>query len=208
MVAMTISLLLLAGVLSVLYTSRLTYDENTRFARLQEYARSSLELMLRDLRGAGYPGCARAIDTDDIRNLITTPNSLRYNLTRPVEGFEGTDGVFAPAIDATVLPSATVGNDVLVIRTIASALPPFVTNANYAGGAAAVHDDRRRPADAREQLSVGEHLRRLSERRCRHVGHAAARHRRDPAADDRSRDAAELGAADAPARPRQSGHAD
>ncbi len=138
MVAMTISLLLLAGVLSVLYTSRITYDENTRFARLQEFARSSLELMLRDLRSAGYPGCARAITNDGFRNLLTAPNALRYNFARPVEGFDGTDGTFAPALDTTVVGGAVVGNDVLVIRTISTSLPPFVTNAAFAGGAAAV----------------------------------------------------------------------
>ncbi len=138
MVAMTISLLLLAGVLSVLYTSRITYDENTRFARLQEFARSSLELMLRDLRSAGYPGCARAITADGFRNLLTTPNALRYNFARPVEGFDGTDGVFAPALDTTVVSGAAVGNDVLVIRTISTNLPPLVTNVTFAGGGAAV----------------------------------------------------------------------
>ena len=36
MVAMTISLMLLAGGLSVMYTSRITFDENVRVARLQD----------------------------------------------------------------------------------------------------------------------------------------------------------------------------
>ena len=58
MVSMTISLLLLAGVLSVMYSSRITYDENARVSRLQEYARASVELVLRDLRSAGNQGCA------------------------------------------------------------------------------------------------------------------------------------------------------
>jgi type IV pilus assembly protein PilW len=138
MVAMTISLLLLAGVLSVLYTSRLTYDENMRFARLQEYARSSLELMLRDMRSSGFLGCARQIKEDEFRNRLTAPAALRYNFERPVEGFEGTSGAFAPALDTAVVPSATAGNDILVIRSVNSSLPPFVTNAAFAGGAGAV----------------------------------------------------------------------
>jgi type IV pilus assembly protein PilW len=137
MVAMTISLMLLAGLLSVLYTSRLTYDDNTRFARLQEYARSSLELMLRDLRSSGYPGCGRAVYNDSFNNGLTTPNALRYNFARPVEGFEGTDGSFAPALDAWVA-GATPGSDVLVIRTINHAIPPLMTNVDYAGGTGSI----------------------------------------------------------------------
>lgn len=134
MVAMTISLLLLAGVLSVLYTSRITYDENARVSRLQEYARASVELMLRDLRSSGNQGCARPIRAERFRNALTTPGALRYNLGRPVEGFEGSDGSFAPAIDTTEIPDAIDGNDILVVRTLASDLPPFRTSAAFAGG--------------------------------------------------------------------------
>ena len=134
MVAMTISLLLLAGVLSVMYTSRITYDENARIARLQEYARSSVELMLRDLRSAGYHGCARPLTAQAFRTLLTAPNALRYNFARAIEGFEGTAGAFAPALNAVVVPAATPGNDVVVVRTVSPSLPPFVTSATFAGG--------------------------------------------------------------------------
>ncbi len=137
MVSMTISLLLLAGVLSVMYTSRITYDENARISRLQEYARASVELMLRDLRSAGNQGCARPIRPERFRNALTTPASLRYNFGRAVEGFEGTDGVWAPALDADVV-SATGGNDVLVVRSLVTSLPPFRTSAAFAGGAGTI----------------------------------------------------------------------
>jgi len=133
MVSMTISLLLLAGVLSVMYTSRITYDENARVSRLQEYARASVELMLRDLRSAGNQGCARAIRPERFRNALAAPNALRYNFGRPVEGFEGTDGGWAPAMDAAIV-SPTTGNDVLVVRSLLSNLPPFVTSAAFVGG--------------------------------------------------------------------------
>ena len=138
MVAMTISLLLLAGVLSVLYTSRITYDENARVSRLQEDARASVELMLRDLRSAGNPGCARPIRPERFRNALANGTALRYDFARPVEGFEGSDGTFSPAVDDTILPNATAGNDVLVIRTLASDLPPFRTSAAFAGGTGAI----------------------------------------------------------------------
>jgi type IV pilus assembly protein PilW len=138
MVAMTISLLLLAGVLSVLYTSRITYDENARVSRLQEYARASVELVLRDLRSAGNPGCARPIRPERFRNSLANANALRYNFARPVEGFEGTDGAFAPAVDGTVIPNATAGNDILVIRSLVTDVPPLRTSAAFAGGTGSI----------------------------------------------------------------------
>jgi len=137
MVSMTISLLLLAGVLSVMYTSRITYDENARVSRLQEYARASVELILRDLRSAGNQGCARPIRPERFRNALAAPTDLRYNFGRPVEGFEGTGGAWAPAMDAVIV-SPTTGNDVLVVRSLVSNLPPFVTSAAFAGGAGTI----------------------------------------------------------------------
>jgi type IV pilus assembly protein PilW len=138
MVAMTISLLLLAGVLSVLYTSRITYDENARVSRLQEYARASVELVLRDLRSAGNPGCARPIRPERFRNSLANGAALRYNFGIPVEGFEGTDGTFSPAVDNTIIPNATDGNDILVVRTLVADLPPFRTSGAFAGGTGAI----------------------------------------------------------------------
>jgi type IV pilus assembly protein PilW len=143
MVSMTISLLLLAGGLSVMYTSRVTYDENARVARLQEYARASMELILRDLRSAGHPGCARAVDASRFRNSLADPATLRYNFGLAVQGHEGTSGTWSPALDTTVIPSATTVNDILVVRTQSAELPPFRTRTAFAGGTGAIEIDKR-----------------------------------------------------------------
>ncbi len=137
MASMTISLLLLAGVLSVMYTSRITYDENARVSRLQEYARASVELILRDLRSAGNQGCARPIRPEHFRNALTTPNASRYNFGRPVEGFEGSDGAWAPAMDAAIT-SPSANSEVLVVRSLVTNLPPFRTSAAFAGGGGSI----------------------------------------------------------------------
>jgi len=145
MVAMLISVLLLGGVLSVMYTSRITYDENTRIARLQEYARSSIELMLRDLRSSGQHGCARPLDAGTFRNLLVTPTAVRYNFAVAVQGYEGTVGPFAPAMPtgaATGIPNALAGNDVIAIRTVRSDIPPMRLAAPFAGGTGTLDVDR------------------------------------------------------------------
>ena len=101
MVSMTISLLLLAGVLSVMYTSRITYDENARVSRLQEYARASVELMLRDLRSAGNLGCARPIRPQQLPQCAddTGITALQLRPTRS-RALRAAAGVWAPAMDA------------------------------------------------------------------------------------------------------------
>jgi len=128
MVAMTISLILLAGVLAVVYSSKVSYNENERLGRIQENGRAALELVLRDLRGAGFPGCAQPIkDLFQINNVLSTPTGLLWNLAQPVYGYEAGASAWTPALDTTVIPSATTGNDVVVVRSVRANSPSFPT---------------------------------------------------------------------------------
>ena len=77
------------------------------------------------------------IRPERFRNALTTPTELRYNFGRPVEGIEGTDGTWAPALDAAIT-APTVGNDILVVRSLVTTLPPFRTSAAFAGGAGSI----------------------------------------------------------------------
>src|SRR5690349_20318598 len=57
MVGMTLSLILLAGVLAIFASSRKTYETIDRLSRIQESGRFALETIVHDLRAAGYIGC-------------------------------------------------------------------------------------------------------------------------------------------------------
>jgi type IV pilus assembly protein PilW len=131
MIAMTLSLLLLTGIISVVASSKITYLENERVARNQEGGRAAFEMILRDLRGAGYPGCAQPIPSlFSPNNRLTTPTSLLWHFEVPLQGYEGTSGTWAPALDAALsgaTPAPSTGNDVIVIRTIRAGLPQFRT---------------------------------------------------------------------------------
>src|SRR5262249_54073268 len=59
MVALTLSLILTAGALSILYSTKLTSAENERVARIQEAARTAFELIKQDSRASGYAGFSR-----------------------------------------------------------------------------------------------------------------------------------------------------
>src|SRR5215470_18617940 len=93
MVAMTLSLILIAGVLSLVYSSKITYLENERVSRNQEGGRAAFEMILRDVRGAGFQGCAPAIAKGFVlNNLLNNPGSLLWQLDQPLQGYEGSSG--------------------------------------------------------------------------------------------------------------------
>jgi type IV pilus assembly protein PilW len=134
MVAMTIGLILLAGALSVLYSSKVTYNENERVGRLQETGRAAVDLILRDLRTGGFKGCDQ---TTTITNALASPTGLLWNFQAPVEGFESTGaGAWSPAIDTALIPSARDGSDIIAVRTTRLESPTFITSVSMASSTA------------------------------------------------------------------------
>lgn len=137
LVAMTLSLIVLAGVLAVMFSSKVTYDENERVGRIQENGRAAIELILRDLRGAGFPGCAQPIPgLLQVNNMLANPTSAAWNLTEPLVGFEGSGGTWTPTLDATLFPNATINNDIVLVRTIPAGVPSMRVSAIVAPTAA------------------------------------------------------------------------
>jgi type IV pilus assembly protein PilW len=129
MVAMTLSLVMLAGALAVTYSSKVTYNQNERVARIQEAGRTALELIARDLRGSGFRGCSRTVD---FTNMLNDATDVRWNFANPVEGFESTGGSsWDPALPAAV-DSPLDDNDVLVVRAVRAGQPSFTTTAPMA----------------------------------------------------------------------------
>ena len=63
MVAITIGAILLGGAVTLFVNNRDTYNTTTELSRLQETARYALEMMVKDIRMAGYFGCANRLDT-------------------------------------------------------------------------------------------------------------------------------------------------
>jgi type IV pilus assembly protein PilW len=128
MVAMALSLVLLAGVLGVLYSSKVTYSENTRLARLQESARAAVEMILRDMRSGGFQGCGRPLLPEDFENNLFDPTALTHNYTQPLSGYEydSATSTFQPALPAAITNASTV-SDVVVIRGVRPGVPSFRT---------------------------------------------------------------------------------
>jgi type IV pilus assembly protein PilW len=113
MVAMTLSLVLLAGVVAIFISSRNTYETTDQLSRVQESGRFALDMIVRDLRGAGFVGCNKRAD---VLSSLRTPNSILWNFSRAIEGFDGVGASWSPTLDTTIITSANAAGDVIAIR--------------------------------------------------------------------------------------------
>ena len=96
MIAITIGLLLLAGLGTVYLGSRQTFRQQEALARMQEGARYAFEVMTLELRQAGYRGCAPKNNTYSSLAVSVPPDWFNDLATRPLVGYESGAGL--PAV--------------------------------------------------------------------------------------------------------------
>lgn len=116
MISLTLGLLITLAI-GYLYTgSRQTYRVNDNVARMQENGRYAMEMIGRDLRMAGYWGCASGLVSAPV-NTLNNNSDYAYDFGKPVQGHEaiGTNS-WSPPLDASIL-GALAGTDVLTLRT-------------------------------------------------------------------------------------------
>jgi type IV pilus assembly protein PilW len=137
LVAMTVSLLLLAGVMTLFANSRSGYENNDRLARIQENGRFALEMIARDVRAAGFWGCAKRVASKPLKNILVNSTDLLWNFGIPVQGFDATTTDWSPSLVAPVsTDTPIVGSDVLVVRGPQPNRIPQRVQVSMTGGAA------------------------------------------------------------------------
>lgn len=82
MIAITLSLLLIAGVLQIFLSSKQTYATNNALSRVQESGRFAMDFLTYDIRNAGYKGQCLG----EPNNMLNTTNKL-FDLSDPIEGW-------------------------------------------------------------------------------------------------------------------------
>ncbi len=117
MVAMVIGLMILAAVSSVLVNSKKNYTTQDSLARLQENARFTVQILTRDLRMAGYFGCADDISTVSNRLNPTATNFSVFDTNNPIEGSES-GANWSPSNTALGF-TPLAGTDAIAIRYLA-----------------------------------------------------------------------------------------
>ncbi len=115
---MTIGLLLMGGVITILTSSHQTYRVNDALARIQENARYAFHVLSKDIRMAGYFGCAgNGVPTV---NTLNNSTDFLWRLGQALEGFEATSATgWVPALPPSgTIPSPLGGRDIIVVRGI------------------------------------------------------------------------------------------
>lgn len=114
MVALTLSLALTGGALTVYLGTRQSYRTSDAMARIQENARYAFQILGRDLRMAGYRGCAG--DNATLTNTLNDPGAFLWNFDQPIYGYEASsESVWnLPPDDAITNPLG--GRDIVVVR--------------------------------------------------------------------------------------------
>lgn len=114
MIAMTLGLILLAGVGYAYLGSRQTYRLQDAVARMQESARYAFELLGADIRMAGFNGCS----TTTTANTINNPGAWYSNLfDQPLTGYESGISTFPVTVlrgDAVAILRANNANEYIV----------------------------------------------------------------------------------------------
>lgn len=114
MVAITLGALLVATAGSVYLSNKTTFRVQDALARLQENARYANYFLNREIRMAGFQGCASESYVT-MNNLVKNPSSvLLYD--SPLQGFDGSATSFTPTLPTNLSGKVALGTDALEIR--------------------------------------------------------------------------------------------
>ncbi len=95
MISITLSLILTAGLIQILVNNKQNYRIQDALSRLQENGRYAIDIITRDVRQAGFPGCMGRRINDEMVNTLNN-NTLNnntdhaWNFTIPIQGFDAT----------------------------------------------------------------------------------------------------------------------
>jgi type IV pilus assembly protein PilW len=134
MIAMTISTVLLGGVIEVFLASKQAYRLQESQARMQENARFIFAILSNSIRQAGYTGCnSRKHGT--ITNILNNSGDYAYRFATGLEGYEAQTNSWSPTVDAAITSPLT-GNDIIVLRGALDnnirVVKPFMNNTSAA----------------------------------------------------------------------------
>lgn len=113
MVAMLIGLILIAGIGNIFIDSKRTYSFQQGLARIQENGRMALEFLGRDIRMAGYMGCASG-EYSSVTNTLKDSATLNYDFSRGVLGYEVGSSIHSDL--SGLSPAPLLNTDVIVLK--------------------------------------------------------------------------------------------
>jgi type IV pilus assembly protein PilW len=136
MVAAILGLLILGGAISMFVSNKRIYTEQDEMGRLQENARFAIDMMMRDIRMAGYAGCADEIETV-VNHINGATNDDSLYFFTPVEGSENAAN-WQPSNSNEEVASMLAGSDSITVRYLGPT-GIFVMNPAMTAASAAIH---------------------------------------------------------------------
>ncbi|MEM9620951.1 MAG: PilW family protein [Pseudomonadota bacterium] len=114
MIALTLGLVVIAGIIQLFTGNSRTYELVNAQSRLQENARYAFEFFSSAARNTGYLGCAPE-DANLVKGLVGNWTAIpEYNISEPLGGFEANgDGTYGPN-DLLSLPRTEGGTNLNV----------------------------------------------------------------------------------------------
>ncbi len=109
MIALVLSLLLSAGAIQVYLSNKISYQTAEALSRIQENGRFAIQFLTKEIRMAGFIGCAVASTGNSVDS---TSDSWVYNFNDSVIGFELKKGSTLPS---KILSSAITDTDAIAI---------------------------------------------------------------------------------------------
>jgi type IV pilus assembly protein PilW len=117
MIAITLGLFLLTGVVQVFLSSKTVYTSQQAMSRVQEAGRLAIDFMAKDIRMAGYMGCASRPPSSsieqNIKNMLNSSTDFKYDFAKGIQGYTAST---LPAGAITTTPKT--GTDIVVIRNV------------------------------------------------------------------------------------------
>ncbi len=89
MVAMLIGIILLGGAISIFISNKAVYRLESELSRMQESGRFIIDMMSKEIRMAGFNGCASRGDVEP-NNMANNPPPLALSNDNAVLGYDGT----------------------------------------------------------------------------------------------------------------------
>jgi len=119
MISITISLILLAGVAQIFFGNQQTYRVQEASSRIQENGRFAMHFLTKEIRMAGFTGCASMANVTNIAD-VNNDDSADETGDFTTGGIDGREQAGLP-IDITdtvalALADVNVGTDVLIIK--------------------------------------------------------------------------------------------
>ncbi len=112
MIALTLSLILVAGVIQLFVSSKATFNVNEAVSRIQENGRFALQFLQRDLRQAGYKGCYTG-DLATADNILNNAAAFSWDVSQAVNGY---DNVTGGSVGSGAITGIVAGTDVVIVR--------------------------------------------------------------------------------------------